>query len=307
MQKVVIITAKAHPYLQERLEQQGYVVWYKPGILDTDLLEILPQVHGLVVTTRKVDAAMIDAATQLNWIARLGSGMEWIDTQYAALKNITCVSSPEGNCNAVAEHALGMLLALLNKFKIAMSQVEQHVWNRDENRGTELAGKTIGIIGYGNTGSHFAKLLSGFGVTVIANDTEKIGFANGYIKEGSVVQIQKYADVISFHLPLNPATRYFADDNFFKACANQPIILNTSRGNVVQTSALIDALQLGYVSGAGLDVLENEQLNVLSALEREQYDLLVSHPSVIVTPHIAGYSHEALLKMAKVVLDKLNL
>lgn len=307
MQKRAIITAKAHPYLQERLEQQGYQVLYAPTITETELLEQLGDVEGLVVTTRKINASMLDAAPNLKWVARLGSGMELIDVKCAEQKNITCVSSPEGNCNAVAEHALGMLLALLNNFKVAVREVVKHIWKRDENRGTELEGRIVGIIGYGNTGSHFAKLLGSFGVTVLANDIEKYGFANDYIKETSVEQIQKYADVISFHLPLNPSTKHFANASFFEGCANNPIILNTSRGNVIETAALINALEKGQVSAAGLDVLENEKIGNMTAFEQEQFDYLVNHSNVIITPHIAGYSHEALLKMAKVVLHKLNL
>lgn len=304
---MILITAKAHPYLIETLEKKGYEVVYAPNISYDDLLYNMPKVVGLVVTTRlKIDKVIIDLAPQLKWIGRLGSGMELIDTEYAGLKNICCVSSPEGNRNAVAEHALGMLLSMMNNIIKSAAEVKDRKWLRDENRGIELFGKTIGIIGFGNTGESFAKLLSSFGVTMLAYDKYKTDFGGKFIREASLDQICKYADVISFHVPLSDETKFMADEAFFAKLENTPFLINTSRGNVIETTALINALKEHKIKGVALDVIENEKLETLSVIQKEQFEYLTSSDKVLITPHIAGYSNEAFLKMSEVLISKLE-
>jgi D-3-phosphoglycerate dehydrogenase / 2-oxoglutarate reductase len=304
---MILITAKVHPYLIETFEKKGQAVLYLPEIKYEELLEKISTVTGLVVTTRlKIDKTIMDAAPVLKWIGRLGSGMELIDTDYAATKNIACISSPEGNRNAVAEHAMGMLLTMMNNIIKSAAEVKEGKWIRDENRATEINGKTIGIIGYGNTGESFAKLLSSFGVTMLAYDKYKTDFGGKFIREAEMEQICRYADVISFHVPLSDETKCMADEHFFDALQNKPFIINTSRGNVIDTTALINALGDNKISGVALDVLENEKLETLSLVQREQLNFLLAHPKVLITPHIAGYSHEAFYKMSEVLVTKLE-
>lgn len=307
MSRKVLITAKVHDYLINKLEEKGYEVSYRPSITYDEVVAAIPEFMGMIVTTRiKVDKGLIDRAGQLQWIGRLGSGMELIDVPYAESKGIHCASSPEGNCDAVGEQALGMLLSLMNNIQKSNLELRQGVWERDGNRGFELNGLTVGIIGFGNTGGAFARKLRGFDVEILAYDKYKTGFSDNYVQEATMDQLFEKADVVSVHLPLTAETHHLVNTAFLQSFKKPVWFINAARGKIVNTDDMVSALEAETIRGACLDVLENEKLSTYSPAEKERFEKLLHMPNVIITPHIAGYSHEASVKMARIVLEKLH-
>jgi D-3-phosphoglycerate dehydrogenase len=304
---MIIITTSVHQIFLDVLNEKGINYAYHPHADYELLFSIIGKAVGLVVSTQiKLDSKILDQAEQLKWVGRIGSGMDHIDIEYANAKNIICYSSPEGNRNAVGEFALGLMLSLLRNINKSAEEVKNKIWLRDENRGVELCGKTIGIIGFGNAGSSLAKKLSGFDVTILAYDKYKKNFGNNWVIESTLENITDDADIISFHIPLTTETKHFASNDFFESLKKKPYIINTSRGGVVDTQSLIKSIENKKISGAALDVLENERISQLNETEKEHFDFLANQTNVILTPHIAGYSFEASYKMSKVLLEKLG-
>ena len=305
--KKVLITDSVHEYLINGLISLGYICDLKEGIDVDAVLSIIENYTGIIINSRIIiDKAFINKAKNLKFLGRTGSGMEIVDLEYAAQKGIRCISSPEGNCNAVAEHALGMLLAMFNNIIKGNSEVKSEIWQREQNRGVELEGKTIGIVGYGHTGSAFAKKLRGFDVEVMAFDKYKKGFSDMFVKEASFKDVLNHADVLSLHLPLTKETLCLFNKEVIESFKNPFYLINTSRGKVVNTFDLIDGLESKKVIGAALDVLENEKFENFSESDKAWFLKLKSNPNVILTPHIAGWSRESKLKMAQVLLEKIS-
>lgn len=310
MKKKVLFIDEVHPVLKEELVKLGFLCEdLTPENADT-ILGSLIGYHGIVIRSKFIiDKAFIDQATSLRFIARAGSGMENIDRDYAESRGIYCLNSPEGNRDAVGEHTLGLLLALLNKFIPSDQQVRRGIWDREANRGTEIRGKTIAIIGYGNMGSAFAGCLIGLGAEVIAYDKYKKGFSTGQVREAGMEEVFEKADIISFHVPLTAETEYMVDIKYLNKFAKPVYLINTSRGKVVKTVDLAEMIRRGQVLGAALDVLEYESVSFESfdnGQLPEAFRFLASSPDVILTPHVAGWTYESRYKLAKVLADKIK-
>lgn len=308
MQKKILFLDSNHPVMLEMLRENGFVCEEDYTSSKADVLKKIHDYHGVIIRSRfKIDRDFLDAAANLKVIGRAGAGMENIDVAYAESKGIRCVHAPEGNRVAVGEHALGMLLSLMNNFRRADNEVRGGVWKREENRGTELTGKTVGIIGYGNMGSAFAKVLRGFDVKILAYDKYKSGFGDEHVTESSPEEIFRNADVLSLHVPLTEETRGLVNETFLDSFTKNIWLINTSRGPVVNTAALVNAIDSGKVTGAGLDVLEYESTSFenLSAEQLpEPFQQLRKSDRVILSPHIAGWTFESHRKIGEVLATK---
>jgi D-3-phosphoglycerate dehydrogenase len=289
--------------------QKGFHVQYDTSMDNDKLYQVIDHYTGIVINSKiLMDQKMLDKAVNLKWIARLGSGMEIIDLNICQERGIFVCNAPEGNSHAVAEHELGMLLALSNHLIRADRQVREFNWQREQNRGSELRGKTLGIIGLGHTGCAFAEKCIGLGMNIIGYDKYRVDYPDSmnHIEKVSLKELKDRSDIISFHIPLTTETCYLVDNLFIAACRDNVIISNTSRGKIVKTTDLLEALYSGKVRGACLDVFENEKPETYSAEEREMYQKLYQLEQVVLSPHVAGWTHESLELIALTILKKIE-
>lgn len=309
--KKVLIIDTVHPILIEIMEHNNYSCTHIPNLKLDILSSIISQYHGLIIRSKtKIHKDLINLASNLIFIGRLGSGMENIDFKYAESKGISCFNSPEGNRDAVAEHAMGMLLSLNNNLIQSNNEVKNGIWQREINRGIELKGKTVGIIGYGNTGQSFAQKLSGFGTSVLAYDKYKTNFSDNYAKESTLDNLFTKSDILSLHIPLTEETKNLITELFISKFKKQIYLINTSRGKIVNTKELVKLIKSGKIAGAALDVLEYEAIT-FENLHKEslpiEFKYLCESKNVILSPHIAGWTHESNIKIAEILAKKIVL
>lgn len=302
----ILLLDSNHPLITEQLLAKGFILEEDFTSSYDEVLQKINQYDGIIIRSRiPLDKNFLENAPNLKFIARVGAGMENIDLETAKNLGISLINSPEGNRDAVAEHVVAMLLILMNRLFIASEEVKNGIWKREENRGDELLGKTFGIIGYGNMGKATAKRLSGFGVEVIFHDILP-DLEDEFAKQVSLEELQERADILSLHIPLDASTEYLVDENFISKMKKNFYLVNTARGKNVKTSAIVDALKSGKVKAAALDVLEYEKSS-FENLETNNEDLqfLLESDQVIVTPHIAGWTHQSKEKLAQFIVDKI--
>lgn len=307
----ILFLDTTHPRLPEILTNAGFECDYSFNSDIEEIYKILPNYQGIILRSRvKIDKSFIDHAPNLKFIGRVGAGLENIDTDNAQQKGIICINSPEGNRDAVGEHALGMLLSLFNNINRANAEVREGKWLREENRGIEISGKTVGIIGYGNMGSAFAQRLKGFNANVIAYDKYKFKYSDDFVTEKSLNELFEQTDILSLHVPLTEETNYMVNNEFIQKFRKNIYIINTARGKVIKTDDLVNKMKTGKVLGAALDVLEYEK----ASLENLQFEgssipeplkYLIQSDKTVLTPHIAGWTIESNSKLSEVLAEKI--
>ena len=305
MSNKILIVDDLHPAFKLAAEDMGFEVDDLPLIKKEEVLEILPNYIGLAIRTKfRVDEEVMNAAPNLKFVARAGAGMDNIDVAIADKRNIQLINAPEGNCDAVGEHAIGLLLSLMNNFRKADIEIRTQIWDREGNRGYDLKGKTVGIIGYGHMGQSFAKKLKSFEVNVIAYDKYKTGFSDEFVREVSMEEIVKFSDVLSLHIPLTNETNQMVNDEYLLHFRKKIFFLNIARGEIVNTKAVLNAIEKGKILGAGLDVLEVEKFPKLA--EQNFYQDLIQNGKVILTPHVGGWTIDSYRKISEVLAVKLK-
>ncbi|ARS34652.1 NAD(P)-dependent oxidoreductase [Pontibacter actiniarum] len=303
----VLIIDEIHPSIFPMLQGINVDADYRPAIKPEEVREALQGFDGLVVRSKmRITAETLALADRLRFVARAGAGVDNIDVKALEERGIALLAANEGNSQAVGEFTLGLLLSLLRGVSRSHSQVQRKVWLREENRGEELGGKSVGIIGFGNMGQSFARVLAGFGCRLLAYDRFAPGKVASPVARVSLEELQAQADVVSLHIPYIKENLRFADDAFFRAFSKPVWFLNTSRGDVVDQQALVGHLKAGSIKGAALDVLENEKLATLTAPQLQDFDYLSAAPNVILTPHIAGWTHESYVKINEVLVGKIK-
>jgi len=296
-----------HECIIPMLEACGYEVHYLPKIDRAGILNALKDYTGIIMRSKTpADKELILAGQNLKFIARSGAGMDLVDVEFAESKNIALLNAPEGNRDAVAEHTLGLVLNLINKIRNADNQVRNKIWDREGNRGIELMHRTFGIIGFGHMGEAVSKRLSGFGCKIIAYDKYKKGFGNNYVEEVSLQAFFNRADIVSFHVPLTPETRFYVNDSFIERFKNNIILLNTARGEIMPLNSLVKYLKLGKILAAGLDVLENEKMAKLTDEQNKLMAELFALDNVLFTPHVAGWTVESYIKISETLGKKIK-
>ena len=302
----ILLLDKNHPLITEQLSEKGFVLEEDFSSSYEQVLEKIHLYEGIIIRSRiPLDAHFLEKAKNLKFIARVGAGMENIDTAKAQELGIKLINSPEGNKDAVAEHVIGTLLVLMNRLFISSNEVKKGIWLREENRGEEILGKTFGIIGYGNMGKAVAKRLSGFGCKTIFYDT-KPNLSDEFATQVSLQELQENTDILSLHTPLTEDTLYMIDEEFISKMKKNFYFINTARGKNLKTSALVNALKSDKVKGACLDVLEYEKTSFENLeMKNEDLEYLLNSEKAIITPHIAGWTHESKIKLAQVIVDKI--
>ena len=308
MSKILFIDS-VHPLIREELSTMGFECDFFPEHGRREFLLLAGKYTGIIIRSKiSLDKEFLDSATNLKFIGRVGAGMENIDVEYAESRGIRCLNSPEGNRDAVGEHTLGMLLSLMNHLTRADRQVRRGIWIREENRGAEIKGKTVGIIGYGNMGSAFAQRLKGFEANVISYDKYKQNYSDGNTRETSLENIFEQSDILSLHVPLTEETTSMVDDSFLKRFRKNIWLINTAKGKIIRTTDLVKNLVSGKVTGVALDVLEYEDssFETISGNLPPELSYLMTSDQVILTPHIAGWTHESNVKLATVLVEKIR-
>jgi D-3-phosphoglycerate dehydrogenase len=305
--KDVLITDYVHPELLSGLSNMGFTFTYAPEMSREEMVIHIVHYTGVVINTRcSIDRKVINHSPRLRWIARLGSGLDIIDLEAAAEKKINVISAPEGNAEAVAEHAMAMLLCLSNNLLSADRQVRDGLWMREQNRGWEIAGKTIGIIGYGNNGSAFARLWKGWDVSVLAYDKYLDNYGGEHVRAVDRETLLRESDIISLHIPLTKETLSMVNQEFISKCKHGCVIINTSRGMITELNAILSGLKSGHLKGACLDVLPYEPPGRGDMDFLKVFEELKMLPNVVLTPHIAGWTVESKKKIAEVLADKIK-
>lgn len=305
--KTCLIIDLMHESIIPLLQEIGWQVDYRPEIKREEILKSIHQYEGLIVRSKtNIDQEIIDRAGKLEWIGRAGAGLDQLDVEALAARNIRIVNAPEGNRDALAEHAIAILLGLFNKVHLADRQIRQGTWDRESNRGVELMGKTVGIIGYGFMGQAFARRLQGFGVEALAYDKYKTHYGDAFAKEVGMDEMYEKTDVLSLHVPLTEETRFMLDHTYLQKFKKDIYLLNTARGKNISFQTLVEALESGKIKGAALDVLENEKIRQFTPEQQHYFDLLTRYDNVIFTPHVGGWTYESYEKINQTLIAKIK-
>ena len=296
-----------HPGIVKLLEQCNVETSYKPEIARKEILEILPAFHGLVVRSKTtIDRELIDQGKSLFFVARAGAGLDNIDTDYLQQKEIVVINAPEGNRDTLAEHTLGMLLNLSHRISVSNTQLRHGIWNREGNRGIEVMGKTVGLIGYGFMGNAFAQRLKSLKCKVLAYDKYKKDFSDQFVTESTMEMLWDQAQIVSLHVPLTRETLGFYDFRFFSRFSHDILIINTARGEILPLSDLVKLLDSGKIHGAALDVLSDEPISKLADSQEDVYKYLMESDRVLLTPHVAGWSQESYERINETLVSKIH-